>query len=420
MINNIIVFGDSLSDIGNFPESATRLYPSTDKISQHIYLPVRNPINLTQTNHYAIPGLPNVVLSYPDVNTNDYLPTQKTLDGATRKFRAINWTQYLLHEAKLTNLIDDDNITPWITFYNHDKSPTTSVNYAYYSALTTNDCHDQDYGHQSKCNRESIYKTQQTYRDEPQDIINMNEVKVPGFQKQLELFNNDLQQKKITVNHNTAIIIMIGANDIAFAFEKVQSLSPNEMWDAIQTLAGGIADNVAIGLKQIIQTPEVKHIYVMNMYNLGLLPKIYNNTAMRFAAEQLTKVYNHQLSKRLEALDQEYPDIHLNLYDTYAQFEAQAHSDLFKTTLGRQCDENSEYLTSNGSPINCDANDSHYAYLFWNRAHPSSLADQFLAHGLLQFMQATWDEPNKTPFKLTYHPLNHSAFDRNCLNVVPS
>ncbi len=65
-MSNVIVFGDSLSDIGNFPESETRLVPNTDKIAQHLYLPARNPVNLTHADHYTVPGLPEVVLSYPN------------------------------------------------------------------------------------------------------------------------------------------------------------------------------------------------------------------------------------------------------------------------------------------------------------------------------------------------------------------
>ncbi|MDF1647048.1 MAG: SGNH/GDSL hydrolase family protein [Legionellaceae bacterium] len=406
------MFGDSLSDIGNFPESATRLYPGTHKISQHIYLPARNPVNLTKTHHYAVPGLPNVVLSYPDVNTQNHLPAQKPLDGATRHFQSINWPQYLLHEAKLADFIEHDNITPWITFFNDEKSPTVSVNYAYYGALTTNDCHDQDYGNPSPCDRTSIYQTQQAYRYEPQDIIDMNSVQVPGFQKQVALFTHDLQQQKVSVDNHTAIIIMIGANDIAFAAEKIQSLKPSEMWDATQTLAGGITNNVVMGLKQILQTSQTKHLYIMNLYNLGLIPKIYSNKAMSITAEQLTKIYNYQLSNHIDHLRQEYSDVYLNIYDTYTQFETQAQSDLFKDNLGRQCDEDSQYLTPNGSPVNCNADDEHHAYLFWNRAHPSSLVDQFIAHGLLKFIQTTWTELSKTPSTPTNAPLSRHEFNQ--------
>jgi phospholipase/lecithinase/hemolysin len=390
MISNVVVFGDSLSDIGNFPESETSFYPGTNKISQCVYLPARNPINLTETDHYTVPGSPKIVLSYPNVNAVSYLPKQARIDGAVRGGRAMNWTQYFLHEAKLKHVIERDDIAPWITVYNKRKSPAASVNYAYYGALTTNDCHDQDYGHQSDCDLISIYKTQQTYRDGPQDVIGMNTVQVPGLQKQVTLFKNDLEQKKITVDTNTAVLVMIGGNDIAVASEKIQSLQPANMRDAMTALTGGIADNVAVALEQIIQTPNIRHIYLMNIYNLGLSPKVYNNLMISRLASELTKVYNHQLLKRIDTLRKQHPSISFNLYDTHAQFEAQAYSDVFKVNLGRQCDENSEYLTADSSPINCGSDQGHDAYLFWNDVHPSSLADQFLAHGLLEFVRSTW------------------------------
>ncbi|MDF1677707.1 MAG: SGNH/GDSL hydrolase family protein [Legionellaceae bacterium] len=390
MFSNIIVFGDSLSDIGNFPESVTRLKPGTDEVSQHIYLPARNPVNLNQTNAYTVPGAPEVTLSYPEVNAQNYLPEQPPIDDAPRFFRAINWTQYLLHEAKLMQLTKEDDITPWITLYQRHKSPAASVNYAYYGALITNDCHDQDYGHPSECTRESIYQTQQAYREGPQDVVDMNSVQVPGFQKQIELFVDDLKQQKITVDDNTAFIIMIGGNDISFACKKLQSLNPRNMWDAIQHLSGGIANNVENALEQLLKTQKIHHVYVMNMYNLGLSPKVYHQSASRFIAEHLTQSYNKQLANRLKNIQARHPETHINLYDTYSQFAAQARSDLFKANVGRQCSENSEYLTSYGSPLNCNQDEAHNAYLFWNRAHPTSLVDQFLAHGLLQFMQTTW------------------------------
>jgi phospholipase/lecithinase/hemolysin len=390
MVSNVFVFGDSLSDIGNFPESETRLYPGQNKISQCVYIPARNPVNLTENDHYTVPGSPSIVLSYPNVNAVSYLPTQPRLDHTLRRFRAMNWTQYFLHEAKLMHVIERDDIAPWITLYNKRKSPTASVNYAYYGALTTNDCHDQDYGHETDCDFISIYETQQTYRDGPQDVVSMNTVQVPGLQKQVALFNHDLKQQKITVDNNTAIIVMIGGNDIAVASEKIQSLKPSNIQDAIAALTGGIADNVIVALEQIIQIPNIKHIYLMNLYNLGLSPKVYNNLIINWLVSDLTKVYNYQLSKRLDTLRKLHPNISLNLYDTYAQVEAQAYSDVFKANLGRQCDENSEYLTADGSPINCGSDKSHDAYLFWNDVHPSSLADQFLAHGLLEFVLSTW------------------------------
>ncbi len=327
-----------------------------------------------------------------NVNAQRFLPEQALLNGVTRAFRSISWPQYFLHEARLRGIVQHEEITPWVTFYRDEKSAVPSIDYAYYGALSTNDCHDQDYGHRSDCDRASVYKTQENYRRGPQDVVDVNSVQVPGLQKQVELFYDDLQTGKITVDDETAVIVWVGGNDIAFAAEKIQSLRPKKMYAAIQALTGGIVDEVSTGLQKIMQTPKLKHLYVMNMYDLGLAPKVYRSGFLSPVASSLTQAYNLQLSKRLKELAVQYPEMSLQLYDTYSQFDMYAHSDLFKENVGRQCDENREYLLAAGSPLNCGASEEDGAYLFWNNAHPSTLVDQFIAHGLFEFVLATWGD----------------------------
>src|SRR5262245_46436641 len=112
-ISNVIIFGDSFSDMGNFPEAATTLVnpkkPETfNNLHSMVYVPVSNPVNTSANDinlhDYPIPNL-----------SNDHLSTQPKLDGKIRAFRSLSWSEFLTTDLYKDHKINSPNIAPWIS-----------------------------------------------------------------------------------------------------------------------------------------------------------------------------------------------------------------------------------------------------------------------------------------------------------------
>src|SRR3990167_1696880 len=91
-INQLIIFGDSLSDTGNFPESPSMLWnankpPTLVNYVPQWYVPLSNPID-TSSNSVK-PG------QWPILN-EVYLEQQPPIMGSPRQYRSMGWVQFLL------------------------------------------------------------------------------------------------------------------------------------------------------------------------------------------------------------------------------------------------------------------------------------------------------------------------------------
>ena len=127
--SNVILFGDSQSDSGNYPES---IYYANDpnsssmfKIATNLYVPVSNPISADIFD----PLYPNRVLfpvnsshyseftpSEPDAIC-DVTAAQKTVCSSPRQGGSVNWVQYFAFNASRSaayRLFESIELAPWV------------------------------------------------------------------------------------------------------------------------------------------------------------------------------------------------------------------------------------------------------------------------------------------------------------------
>ena len=237
--SNVIFYGDSLSDPGNFPESLTlEGDTSGDGLFTNLYVPIANPLNPARDR--ILPGLP---LRFPPSNGNFFfsqtLPDQlelcSTQEGCVnRKFRSVNWTQYFMYNAVLKLLVAPGvDYRPWIEQFQTPLDQVTirqSVNYAFGAALSGGGCANWTQIPFPTCTptggtlQDSVFNTQNEYRttqSETNGIANRGRrgtVIIPGLRKQIELFEADKAELRVKVNDDTLYIIYTGANDLAVAF----------------------------------------------------------------------------------------------------------------------------------------------------------------------------------------------------------
>ena len=125
--SNVIVFGDSLSDNGNFPESSHIWWKPDGKkdvtnLVPQLYVPFSNPINIKLDNPY---------LAKQPLIENEKNP---------RAFRSISWSEYFLMSAKQKGLTTSHYIVP-SNLLNSEKIPNTiSFNYAWGYATSAQQC----------------------------------------------------------------------------------------------------------------------------------------------------------------------------------------------------------------------------------------------------------------------------------------
>lgn len=430
--SNLIIFGDSLSDIGNFPSSVTIDDPETQQLAQNLYVPISNPAVIPASRRYWVPTHA-ITQPYPDITLNSsWLPAQPLLKGQPRAHRSLNWSQLFLalYDPK-------QRLWPWVMLAKphdslhdsstHDRTKDQqtghaerqrpfSVDYAWVAALTDPGCSNYHYVRfkdQSKCHREGILAAQQAYRDGQARGVKVTHVQVPGVLTQVALFQQDLTLKRVHVDKNTLYIVFIGANDLARGFFGFTSFNPKRMLHAVQSITGGSTKNIRRALTELIAPKSVntdvqhvgsakdktpakldpdhgaKQILVINIYNLGLSPKVYASRFKYWSGRLLAEYFNHQLKSVVQKLQRQYPSVHIQLFDLFAVIDHYANDPFFVKSLGLKCDEDPSYLTPAANPNNCGIDKKpgtseqfKSGYLFWNNSHPSLQTQQVIAYAL--------------------------------------
>ena len=417
--SNFVVFGDSLSDIGNFPESHfVKIYdpsilqqgkiPTSNNIlnAQNIYVPVTNPITLTHKQYALV--VPNLVtqkdsmvkLNYPNLNnTLNYLIGSKAKIDDTisllhtqparyeRKYRSIGWVEYLFRDLFIDNSYYRLSTSNHLFSANHtqrgkhNNMALLSVDYAWYSALSNHACQDENYGTTDPdCTMANIIKSEKAYRDKQTPETkssNALKVKIPGLLKQIDFFARDNQTTPFT-NKQTKFLIFIGGNDLAHGFNE---LLQGNYTQGLENLFGLLpASNVQKAITHLTTlgiTP--KQIYIMSLFNLALTPKdaAYHNKIIRLLGLVASESYDTQL-KQLAAQT----GTHYIAWDKLIDNLAARAS--FANHEGLACQNKKLNLKlSTGYPVGTVARFAPGQtpsecgdYLFWNHVHPSSIVEQ--------------------------------------------
>lgn len=389
-MSNIVVFGDSLSDIGNMPESQ-HLYAAnnpTDGVAPNLYVPLSNPVNQSVSKEYTMMDKDNHSYSIPYPIPSSKLPDRMPLDGLLRQWRSIEWPSYFVNEAHINGVINSDTIIPWISLYGQYQfsskdlpSINISVDYAWYAALTIDGCANDNFipFASSDCTASGLYDAQNKYRHgvQTESGSTVHDVRIPGLLMQLRLFLADKEQQHIVTDEYTGYFIFIGGNDLTVAFNQLQSL---KIFNFIQRVRTTTPARVEQAVQKLLENGvTAKQIYLLNLFDLSLTPKAINmGRFTTFMAHHITNSYNARLADIAKKMG-------IHLYNVHGIVEQAAHTTMLHDSLGKQCvqyryDGHYPYQTTAGSTLNCDG------YLFWNAAHPSTIVEQLLAHKLVEYM----------------------------------
>ena len=240
--SNLILFGDSLTDIGNFPESLMLEGDTSDSgYFTNAYVSIGNPVDPKKDK--ILPGLR---LKFPSIDNDSRvyrttLPMQLELCSSQasgnvchkREFRSINWSEYFLYNGILRKLMASGaDFRPWVIQYNEsDVTKKQSVNYAMVSALSNDKCANYDLGplpckvdglslENSINQQQANYRNNQSETDASFNIGLREKVIVPALNKQIEMFELDRagNKPKVVVDDDTLYIIYVEANDLSKSF----------------------------------------------------------------------------------------------------------------------------------------------------------------------------------------------------------
>lgn len=427
---NVVIFGDSQSDIGNGPESRllTARDTPTNAVAFNYYVPLSNPVNLQ--HNVILPSLSSTLIQPASTDAYMTLPAQPTIDnhdGTTtpRQFRSLNWVGYFMTNAVKRHLLPSTTtITPWALQYSHwiskpnsqHASSPLSLNYAWYSALSTNLCGDvAKHNQQPQCSLDStstiaaqeqqIYQRQQRYRDHQSATdkqLNhtlLYHMLVPGAQKQVVMYAHDKSTRHIHHDPSkTLYIVWAGANDLhaAIGIHLLSALN--------QTIPDTIAgyQQATPSVVDRLVTLGARHILVVGQYNLGDSPGMVSTMKDRKLQDQITADfnflstwYNTSLKARVQQYQQHFHQAHphanldLRFVDIQTAFNnvvTPAHSPFYHT-LGQRCDQAPPHRSQlqQGLAVSCDTKTSNTTtYGWWNALHLATQLNQVVAQQILQ------------------------------------
>jgi len=364
--SNMIVFGDSLSDGGNFPESSqVWWHPAAAKTLENtvpqLYVPFANPVN-TDSKSTTWPIL-----------DNRYLAKQTNIENnsAERKFHSISWPQFFLG-SKI--------ISPSHLLNSRTIPASFSFNYAWGYATSRKHCVNPRY-QSIACDAKSIYLARRNYEKNPSKE-NYLKLEIPGLFQQVQLFFQDYHAHKVSVDNNTVYVFWIGGNDLIIASNALRK--HGNPFPAFGFILGNTAKHVIQNVSQLIQglpkNQRPQKIYIFDLFNPGLTPGYYH-TPLASIADFFVQCSNFWLTwdARLFNL---FSDTKMVIVPTYQWYQASSQSAEFKSTLGKTCQLNSGNYENpvSISKTNCNG------FMFWNAVHPSTMMNAVIAKKFLKML----------------------------------
>jgi phospholipase/lecithinase/hemolysin len=375
-ISNMIVFGDSLSDGGNFPESS-QIWKNpgakkdlSNAVAQ-IYVPFSNPVN-TQNNDAAWPTLDDHYLS-----KQAPLGDQKT----PRTYRSISWPQFFLYEAQLKHIAFSQLIAPSELIHARTIAPQISFNYAWGFALSGFQCANPYYQPIKNCTQQTIDAAKANYLSS-ETPANYAAIEIPGLSTQMNLFLHDVQSKKVVVDKNTLYTFWIGGNDLIVASNALlHHKNPFPLLHfALGNVASHVLDNIAILLRSLPTTARPAKLYVFTLFNPGLTPTYYH-TALGHLGNFLVHCANAWLRWDV-AIFNLFSKTKIIVVPTNGWFLESAADPAFIWHAGQACQfAGGNYTDPNNIPVsNCAG------FMFWNAVHPATPMNTIIAKRLTKIL----------------------------------
>ncbi|PIZ03874.1 MAG: hypothetical protein COY58_07225 [Gammaproteobacteria bacterium CG_4_10_14_0_8_um_filter_38_16] len=381
--SNMIVFGDSLSDNGNFPESS-RIWKNptaAKKINNtfaQFYVPFSNPVD-TSKKQFSVPIFKNRFFLWPTLN-NLYLAKQVPIEPtfSARQFRSISWSHLFLSMAFQDQLTRSSHVSPSDLIYARKIPNYFSFNYAWGYATSSQDCVNPFYVKIANCTATSIIRSKQQYLADPTNK-NYRRIEIPGIAKQVALFIDDKNKNKVSVNQKTVYIFWIGGNDLIVANNALKNhydplpvlkfsfgITAWHTIQAIHTLLKSLPEN---------QKPPV--IYIFNLFNPALTPEFYQTT-MGKLGNLCVCVYNFWLDVESTIFNL-FSRTKTKVIPVYHWYQKSSKNDYFKKTMGKSCQlNNGDYENAVVIPKNNCA-----GFMFWNAVHPAMPMNAIVAYQFL-------------------------------------
>lgn len=379
-----VIFGDSLSDTGNFPERND--YSSSTFPPYNLYIPISSPVD---SNLY------NTSFKVPEFNVDWHYPTEQFLAGAsskqglingqTKAYRSINWPDYFVYNAFPKA---SAKLTSWYNTYTASVPPkvTTSLNYAWAGAMTIDGFANQSYTPVKTISEQELYDLKKSYLDGKTSI---SDVAIPGLRQQVNIYLNDLNNKKVDKTDNTAYLIYIGGNDIANTLSNdLLKFKLKKFFSEVGSVSspGIISTNVKDAVDNLIKNAGAKHVYVLTYLNVANLPIAYKESSSSIVRWVLKKIisavvstYNKQLTNIFNSSS--YRSI-VKVLPVGKSIDEIAKTPRFSSSVknGLSCVSHVATATNPKPNINnCNYNNSQ-TYFAWNNSHLTTTVNQYAAY----------------------------------------
>ncbi len=371
--SNMIVFGDSLSDIGNFPESPTPFIKlNAPKVvsntSTSFYVPFSNPVDTNSGN--ATPPALGIKQQYdwPDLNSSLLAPQVPIENGSTssaRKYRSISWTEFFLSYAKANSQTKSAHIVPSYLLMQQKIPADSSVNYAWGSAMGAPGCYTRYYTPFKTCDRNSVVTSRQAYMLDP-TYDNRTKINVPGLPKQVDFFLQDQQAGRVNADRHTLYAFWIGGNNLVDAYNHLLKGQISRIFDFV---LGGPTGSTLTAINKMAETlPADKRpqkVYLFTLMNPGLTPGYYHSNVATLA-KVLSFSYNSWTALRIDFHNM-FSKVQVKLIPIHRWYHDASHSDYFKAQMGNSCQvEGGDYSQAQTIPnTNCKG------FMYWNDVHPA-------------------------------------------------
>lgn len=383
--SRIVVFGDSLSDIGNYPENpnwqVANPLPNPkdpDNYNSMFYVPVSNPLNTGNLRLVPMKLFLHKIAKYQT--------PQPLIDSQNRAYNSANWVEFFLEKAFETN--HRRIIIPSYYIENHKNlkvKQSDSIDYAWSSALSGDACYSDDWNTKYKnCDvTDSLNRFYEQIDNKNPNTYNnydsaLQQLQIPGLLFQIEQFKQDYKRLDIN-NDNTLYIIWIGGNDLAYYFNNLEN---GDILGGLKGLAYQIAYNNYLAIEALVAS-GARHIYVFNMFNVSMTPRIsHTNVVERTAGKLFVNIYNSGLKFAVYRIKKEYPNVDVHIFDTHKVFSAMKKTGFVPDIACETTSKN--YVTANPPADNCAQ------YIFWNAIHPTTVTNKNLADALMGFVKKTW------------------------------
>ena len=374
---NIIIFGDSLSDSGNFPESTEMWWNSNapktlrNAIAQ-FYVPFSNPTNKI-SNTFTIP-----------MTTHEYpwpMLDFVYLFSQPKSFQSISWPSYFLAMAQSMQFTSTSMIIATHLLTTRTFPDSVSYNYGWGYAVSDKGCYNPYYQKTKSCSSETIAQARKEYIAH-RNMENYRALEVPGLYEQVQQFLKNVKKHRVMVDESTRYIFWIGGNDLISA-SKTLFHQKNPI-PALEFATGkpvrNIIKNINILLKALPRDERPREIYIFQLFNPKLTPSFYHHKIIGSLGNVFVKIFNVWLWCDSHVFNL-FSNTKIVLVPTYDLYQKNAiNNPYFKTRMGKSCElDGGNYENTLEIPThNCDK------FMFWNDVHPAAPMHMLTADLFLQ------------------------------------